>query len=323
MRTLQIFAVTVAISVISSSGAFAQSRTVAITVDDAPYAGGPYPHDEYIRNSGRAKSDNAKLLHAFQAHQVPVTAFVVQGNVELLGPDGTAILKNWIKHGFDLGNHTYSHPDINNLSIDQIEDEIMRGESGIAPLMQEAGRTTRFFRFPMDHTGDTKAKHDALAAFLAQHGYRSALCTIDSSDYIFNSAYVKMLAKKDAPSQERLRHDYLAYTSVEIDYYAGLNKQVFGYEPPEVMVLHDNRLNADLIDQVLAIFEQKSYKFVSLDAAQSDPAYQTADTDVTRFGPMWGYRWARERGVKVNGSLETEPPKWISDYATPFSQDSE
>ncbi len=323
MRTLRILAVIIAITVVSSSAAFGQSRTVAITVDDAPYAAGPYPHDEYVAHAGRAKSDNARLLRAFKAHQAPVTAFVVQGNVELLGPAGTAILKNWIKQGFDLGNHTYSHPDINNLSIEQIEDEILRGGSGIGPLMQEAGRTTRFFRFPMDHTGDTQAKHDALVAFLAQHGYQSALCTIDSSDYIFNAAYVKMLAKKDAPNEEKLRDDYLAYTRVEIDYYAGLNKQVFGYEPPEVMVLHDNRLNADMVEQVLAIFEQKNYKFVSLETAQSDPAYQTPDTDVTRFGPMWGYRWALERGVKVKGSLETEPPKWVSDYAMPYSESPE
>jgi hypothetical protein len=29
---------------------------------------------------------------------------------------------------------------------------------------------------------------------------------------------------------------------------------------------------------------------------------------------MWGYRWAKERNVRVNGSLETDPPKWISEY---------
>jgi hypothetical protein len=29
---------------------------------------------------------------------------------------------------------------------------------------------------------------------------------------------------------------------------------------------------------------------------------------------MWGYRWAAERGVKVNGRLEPEPPEWIVNY---------
>jgi hypothetical protein len=89
---------------------------------------------------------------------------------------------------------------------------------------------------------------------------------------------------------------------------------VFGYEPPEVMLLHDNRLNADMINELLALFEQKHYSFVSLDSALSDSAYRTPDTYVTSYGPMWGYRWAAERGVKVDGRLEPDPPDWILRY---------
>src|SRR5580693_1533438 len=117
-----------------------------------------------------------------------------------------------------------------------------------------------------------------------------------------------MLAKNDQAAADKLRLDYLAYTSTEIDYYAALNRQVFGYEPPQVMLLHDNRLNADVIEQVLQLFTRKQYRFVSLDAAQADAAYQTPETFITMFGPMWGYRWANERNVKVNGKLEQEPP---------------
>jgi hypothetical protein len=29
---------------------------------------------------------------------------------------------------------------------------------------------------------------------------------------------------------------------------------------------------------------------------------------------MWAYRWARERDVTIDGSLEPEPPKWIGEY---------
>jgi hypothetical protein len=166
----------------------------------------------------------------------------------------------------------------------------------------------------MNHTGDTKVKHDAIAAFLSRRVYRLAACTIDNSDYLFNRAYVRILANNDDVAARKLRLEYLAYTSAEIDYYAALNKQVFSYEPPQVMLLHDNRLNADVIEQVLKLFEEKQYAFVTLGTAQSDVAYETPDTDITKFGPMWGYRWARERNVKVNGKLETDPPKWILEY---------
>jgi peptidoglycan/xylan/chitin deacetylase (PgdA/CDA1 family) len=289
-----------------SLSAFAQERRVAITIDDLPYAGGNL-------DAKVAEIANRKLLAALQAHDVPVTGFVIQKGVE--SASGTGILKAWIDLGFDLGNHTYSHPDINTLSIEQIEQEIVRGESTIGPLMKEAGKKLTFFRFPMNHTGDTKVKHEEIAVFLKQRGYQVATCTIDTSDYVFNNAYVRLLTNNDSAAAEKLRAEYLAYTNTEIDYYAALNKQVLGYEPPEVMLLHDNRLNADVIEKVLRFFEEKRYRFVSLDEAQSDAAYRTPETYITKFGPMWGYRWANERNVKVNGSLETDPPKWIMDLA--------
>jgi peptidoglycan/xylan/chitin deacetylase (PgdA/CDA1 family) len=94
--------------------ASAQVRTVAITVDDLPYAGGTFvaPIDPQIPST--AEMVNRKLLAAFQRHQIPVTGFVIQKRVESLGTAaGTRILKDWISRGFDLGNHTGSHPDIN------------------------------------------------------------------------------------------------------------------------------------------------------------------------------------------------------------------
>jgi len=266
---------------------------------------------------------NRKLLRAFVTHQVPVTGFVIQKAVESFGASGISMLEEWVHQGFDLGNHTYSHSDINTLSPEQFEHEVVRGESAIGPLMRDAGKKPALFRFPFNHTGDTEAKKNAITAFLSQRGYRLATCTIDNSDYVFNDAYVRMIARSNDAAAQRLRLAYLAYTDAEIKYYAALNKQVFGYEPPQVMLLHDNRLNADLIEQVLQLFEAQNYKFVSLGAAQSDAAYQTPDTYVTKYGPMWGYRWAKERNVKVDGRLEPDPPQWVLDCAKSTSSSSQ
>jgi hypothetical protein len=68
-----------------------------------------------------------------------------------------------------------------------------------------------------------------------------------------------------------VRAAYLAYTAAEIDWYTALDKQVFGYEPPHVMLLHDNPLNADTVEEVLALFEQQGYKFVALAEALKEP----------------------------------------------------
>lgn len=301
------------ISVICCLRAVGQQHTVAITFDDLPIAATDVP-DTGKTDPVQAKSINRAILTSLHRHNVPATGFVIEKRVQDVGEiPGREILWEWVKSGNDLGNHSYSHSDFNQLTIEQMEQEIISGEKSLSEILRKVGLTPQYFRFPMNHTGDTAAKHDAVAAFLDHRGYRLAACTIDNEDYVFNTAYLLMLAKKDTVTAERLRSEYLAYTLAEIDYYSGLNKQVLGYEPPHVMVLHVNRLNADTIDSVLSLFEKRHYKFVTLDDAEADPAFATPEF-VTQYGWMWGYRWAAKLHVSVNGNLETEPSEWIRDY---------
>ncbi len=293
----------------------AQTRTVALTIDDLPFVTG---EDKPMlpTDAKRAEVGNRKLLRSLAHHNVPVTGFVIQKGVEDLGPSsGTKILREWAERGFDLGNHTYAHPNFDDLTIEQFEDQIVRGEESIVPVMKAVGRNVAFFRFPFNHTGDTRKKHDSVAVFLARRGYRLAPCTIETSDWMFDRAYVQMLNSHDQASASRLRADYLAFTAAQIDYFSKLNQQVIGHEPPEIMLIHDNQLNADVIEQLLALFEKKHYRWVSLDEAEKDPAYRIPETLTTKYGPMWGYRWARQLNVNVDGSLEPDPPKWVIDYA--------
>jgi peptidoglycan/xylan/chitin deacetylase (PgdA/CDA1 family) len=285
----------------------AQQHTVALTFDDLPAIG--------TTDVVEANAINLAILHSLDRHNAPATGFVIEERVHEIGDiPGKKILRQWVQHHHDLGNHSFSHPDFDKLTVEQIEQEIVLGEKSLSEILREVGKTPRYFRFPMNHTGDTPSKHAAAASFLAQRGHKLAVCTIDNEDYAFSEAYLLMLSKKDKVSAKRLREDYLAYTSAEIDYYSTLNKEVLGYEPPHVMLLHVNRLNADMVDAVMSLFEQKHYTFVTLDKAYADPAFAIPDTFVTPYGPMWGYRWAAERGVKVNGKLELEPPAWILDY---------
>ena len=286
----------------------AQEHSVALTFDDLPVAA--------TSDSSEARYVNNSILDALDRHHAPAIGFVIESRVQQIGESqGKGLLDQWAKRGYDLGNHSLSHADINNLTIEEIEHEIVAGEGAFVAALAGVGKAPRYFRFPQNHTGNTQEKHDVIATFLAQRGYTVAVCTIDNEDYVFDGIYLKMLKNKDEVSAARLRADYLAYTSTEIDYYTGLHKQIFGREIPHVMLLHANRLNADVIDNLLKLFEQKQYLFVTLGTALTDPAYNTPDTYATKYGWMWGYRWAKELGVKVNGSLEMEPPPWILEYS--------
>jgi hypothetical protein len=76
-----------------SLNGFAQVRTVAITVDDLPYAGlGAMAGASSAEKTSTAETANGKLLAAFQSQHIPVTGFVNQKTVESLGPSGDRAL---------------------------------------------------------------------------------------------------------------------------------------------------------------------------------------------------------------------------------------
>jgi peptidoglycan/xylan/chitin deacetylase (PgdA/CDA1 family) len=300
-----------ALFVASSAAAQPASHTVAMTFDDLPLVDA----SDAAADRAKALAANEQVQRALRRYAAPAIGFVNEAKVENLGPVGIAILKSWNRGPFELGNHGFAHLDTNDLTLPAIEQEIDRGELSMRPLAQGAGRSLRYYRFAFNHVGDTEEKRVAIEVSLARRGYRLAATTIDTSDYLFAKAYDRALAEKDAAATTRIEQAYLAYTREQIAYYGQLNARVLGYEPPEVMLLHLNRLNAATLERILQIFTMMHYSFVTLDKAQSDPAYARSPAVATKYGPMWGYRWARERGVKVDGSLEKDPPSWVAEYA--------
>jgi len=292
----------------------AQTRTVAITVDDLPCASCA-PPDSPASKLRMMEATNRRLVSGLAQAHIPVTGFVITQGLDEAGTAGRRSLQLWLAAGFDLGSHSYSHPNFADLTTEQMEKEITRADDRLRPILVANHRILRFFRFPYNDTGDTQEKHDAVATFLKERGYEVATCTIDTSDYEFAQAYARAVGLKDAATADRIRREYLRYSATEIDFYAALNRRVLGYEPSQVMLIHDSLLNADTIADLLALFRERNYGFVSLAKAQSDPAYSTPDTYVTKYGPMWGYRWAKERNLGRLGMHETEPPTWITNYA--------
>lgn len=294
------------------AGAKGSERSVAITFDDLPFVGAGEAGAGDLANT--ASEANAAILEGLEKFRSPATGFVVEKRVDALGDKGLELLALWNGGRLELGNHTFSHADSNDLGIDDFRCEAIKGEAPIAPLARKAGRSPRFFRFPYNHVGDTPERRFAFETLLRERGYQLAASTIDTSDYIFDAAYERALAEGKGAVRRKIEDAYVDYSREEIAYYAALNKTVLGCEPPAIMLLHVNRINAAVIERLLAIFEGEGYRFVSLDEAQMHPAYERSPDFATKYGPMWGYRWARERGIKVDGSKEQEPPAWVSSY---------
>jgi peptidoglycan/xylan/chitin deacetylase (PgdA/CDA1 family) len=295
---------------VSSSAVIAQTsgRKVAVTFDDLPYVGLGQP-DELAR----AQSATARIIRIIQKHHVPVVAFVNEAKLQKTGEVDAriALLQQWIDSGAILGNHTYSHPDANQLSIEQFEDEIIKGEVITRRLMVAHQPYQLYFRHPQTHTGDTQAKKEAIEKFLTDRGYKVTPHTIDNSDFIFNAVYIDALRNKDENTARRLREAYLAFTLAATDFAERISPQIFGREVAQTLLIHANDINADCLDEMLRHFTDRGYRFVTLDEVMKDPAYQTKDTLVTRSGPTWLWRWMKSKGMNISFASDPDPPQWV------------
>src|SRR5665213_1551776 len=155
------------------STALAQSPSVALTFDDLPAAG--------TSNATEIRAINLAILNSLDRHHAPATAFVIGQNAHLTS-QSWPMLEEWKHRGYALGNHTWSHPNFADLTIAQEEEDILKGERAIAPLLAPG---IKFLRFPYNGMGNTPEKHDAILRFLKAHNYQIATCTIDNEDYVF------------------------------------------------------------------------------------------------------------------------------------------
>ena len=76
-----------------------------------------------------------------------------------------------LRHGMIVGNHSWSHPDFSQLSLEECEEEIERCEAQLDRLYRETGVERRFrpFRFPYGNKGGENRA--ALQAYLRRRGF--------------------------------------------------------------------------------------------------------------------------------------------------------
>jgi len=298
------------LALVTSVQAQTPKRTIAVTIDDLPYIA--IGEGDYLP---RARAATAKILDTLKKHKVPVVGFVNERMLEHSTQRDAriALLREWVKYGMILGNHTYSHPDFNSRTVEQFQEEITKGEVVTRELMKSRRPYQLYFRHPMTHTGDTREKKEAIEAFLAARGYKITPHTIENSDFVFNVPYALALQKGDQELARRVREAYLDLTFAATEFAEKVSPQIFGREIPQLLLIHSNDITADSLDEILNRYKARGYTFVSLDTVMAHPAYLTKDTYITKYGPTWLFRWSQSKGLDVSFRGDPDPPKWVMD----------
>jgi cellulose synthase/poly-beta-1,6-N-acetylglucosamine synthase-like glycosyltransferase/peptidoglycan/xylan/chitin deacetylase (PgdA/CDA1 family)/spore germination protein YaaH len=146
--------------VISHSGDPGDQKVLCLTFDD-----GPDPQF------------TPRVLDILKSRHVPATFFVVGLNAE----NNPATIKREYREGHEIGNHTYTHPNVAIASARRLELELSTTQRILENLL---GVSTIFFRPPYNADSDPETPEEILPLQRAQNsGYTTVAETIDPRDW--------------------------------------------------------------------------------------------------------------------------------------------
>ncbi len=246
------------------------AQQIAITFDDLPVHGALPPGETRMQVA-------ASVLQTLKAANMPPVYGFVNGVHLQSQPQLIEVMDAWRAAGNPLGDHSWSHMDLNKNSLDEFESNVLRNQSLLSKEMGEAD--WHWLRFPYLSEGDTPEKRAGVRAFLLQQGYRIAGVTMSFEDYVWNEPYARCRAKSDTAAIGQLESSYLAAAASSIDYCRGLSKTLYGRDIPYVLLMHIGAFDARMLPRLLELYRSRGFTFITLNQAEKDEFYRE-DSDL-------------------------------------------
>jgi peptidoglycan-N-acetylglucosamine deacetylase len=263
---------------------------VAVTVDDLP------THGPSFAGIDRG-AITERFIAAFRAHGLPPVHGFVNGKKVDDDPASEAILRRWIESGNVLGNHSWSHPSLNNTDLAHYIADIDKGEA----ILQKVAPAAAFkvFRYPFLYEGDTIEKREGVRRHLADKGYAIAEVTIDADDWAYNPPFGRCTERGDTASLAELRRSFVEGHVEELRRMRELTRSLVQREVRHVLLLHIGAADADAIEALLTAYEREGVRWIDLRTALADPFYSIDPGRPYRYGAALPYLIAKAREVKA------------------------
>jgi peptidoglycan-N-acetylglucosamine deacetylase len=264
--------------------------TVALTFDDLPAAGGLSPDDTRLRIASTLAAElntqHIKGVYGF------VTAEDLPGD-----PDTQQALHAWVDAGMNIGNHTWSHPSLNNVSAADFERQIASDEPALRQYADKRG--WRWFRYPYLEEGNTLVKRDDVRAWLHAHGYRIADVTLNFEDDDWSDPYGRCLAQHNEADIAWLKQSYIENAAEFIRLEREEELIAFGHEIPNVLLLHETAFTTLMLPSLIDLLRQEGFRFAPIRKVEKNPAYRVDPGVGSPDGGPLPYQVLMARHVKL------------------------
>lgn len=266
----------------------ASAAEVAITVDDLPFQRGG-------RNLSPAQEADCfrGVLNALAKHEISAMFFV---NGSRLHRRHESLMAELVAAGHTVGNHTWSHPNLNETDTISYFEDIELGQESISRWVGD----THYFRYPFLFRGDDTTKHDVVKRYLEDNSYVVVPVTIDNDDWRFNRDFATAMNAGDTATAKQLGAEYLDHMQHRAEYFDSVSTAEVGRSVKHILLLHMNELNSIYLDSLFTWYENSGWAFITTQEALGDPVYAKPNKYIGGWGISWLFRlehpeWIKER----------------------------
>jgi len=243
----------------------AGSQKICITFDNLP-ADRNYTDEE--RNQ-----INEDILQALKKDSIKATGFVIGSNI-----DGDwKIVIDWLEAGHTIGFMTYSGQDIENVPGEMFMADIAKGEKALDDILDTYKQKERYFRHPYLHYGSEPAKRNRVEGLLKEQKITIAHASIVVEDFVYNLSLEKNINSRDSTRLYQLRDEYLEHITEQLAMAETLAMEIVKRPVRHILQLRANKINAMFLKDIIQLFSEKGYSFISLKSALKDKVYKIYD----------------------------------------------
>lgn len=270
---------------------------MAFTLDDLPV----FPHMA-LPEGYTPQSVATRIIDAFARNGVS-GVFALANSWPLdVDPAYARILDDWVAAGHHVGNHTHTHPLLNETSAEDFIHDISVADALLAPWIDKA--PLRAFRHPLELWGNTDEKRVRVNEHIDRLAYRSAGVTSWFYEWEWDRAWRHLLQSGQSEEAERLESDFVEYAAAQVAHDAEVCKDVFGHDVVGIGLIHPVAFFTEVADAFLARLFADGVVFVPLAEALDDPAYARSGSFVSDTFEVYQIKVAHADGR----SLDAVPP---------------
>ncbi len=256
----------------------------------------------------------ARLMIAkLKEHKIPAIGFVLGESIsdgDKFYPVRANIVRLWRDAGLEVGIGNYKHVWFYDTPYDDYVAGVEKNEAITKKLLAEKNLQLRYFSYPFLNTGKSVEDKIRFEEWLKSRSLRSIPYTIDNNEWMYSYAYDMARTDNDTNTMTEIRVEFIKYMDKMFDHFEAYSQEMFGRNITQTMVLTPSRLVADSADELFGMIEKRGYRFVPMDEALKDDAYNTPETFTGKSGISWFERWTMAQGKPLRDEPRVSTQVW-------------